>query len=105
QISVVVLPAPPPPNKAPVARAGNDITITLPDNSVTLNGSASSDEDGSIAAYSWTKASGPAASIAQPAGASTAVNNLSEGSYVFTLTVTDDKGATAQDQITVVVLP
>ena len=36
------------PNVPPVAKAGADQTITLPTNSVTLNGSASTDADGSI---------------------------------------------------------
>ncbi|MGZ5255221.1 MAG: PKD domain-containing protein, partial [Flavitalea sp.] len=34
------------PNKAPTANAGNDQTITLPTNSVSLNGGASTDADG-----------------------------------------------------------
>ncbi|MGN6419691.1 MAG: PKD domain-containing protein [Pseudobacter sp.] len=91
-------------NQSPVAKAGNDITITAPANSVTLNGSTSSDPDGSIASYNWTKVSGPAeGTIAAPNSANTAVNSLAVGTYVFRLKVTDDKGATAQDDVTVTV--
>ena len=49
-------------NQAPIANAGSNISITLPTNSVTLNGSGA-DPDGTIVGYSWTKLSGPAASI------------------------------------------
>jgi len=88
-------------NKPPVAKAGNDVTITLPVNTVQLDGSASTDADGTIKSYSWAKLSGPAATIATATAARTAVSALVAGTYVFELTVTDDKGATAKDQITV----
>jgi predicted esterase len=91
------------PNLSPVAKAGADVTITLPTNSVTLNGAGSTDSDGSIASYLWTKVSGPAATIVNAAGAATAISGLVEGTYVFKLKVTDNKGATAEDQVTVVV--
>ena len=87
------------------AKAGNDIFITLPTNSVTLNNSGSYDADGNIKAWNWSKVSGPAASIASANNASTAVNNLVAGTYVFRLTVTDNDNATATDDITVVVSP
>ncbi|WP_414521426.1 PKD domain-containing protein, partial [Umezakia ovalisporum] len=58
-MTVTVNAAAPPPNQAPVANAGPDQTITLPTNSITLNGSGT-DVDGSIAAYQWTKVAGPA---------------------------------------------
>ena len=45
-------------NIPPTADAGNDQTITLPTNSVNLNGTGA-DEDGTIASYQWTKISGP----------------------------------------------
>ncbi|GAA3944684.1 T9SS type A sorting domain-containing protein [Chitinophaga oryziterrae] len=92
-------------NVAPVANAGSDLTITLPVATATLNGSGSSDPDGTIASYAWTQVSGPAtatittAIIAQP----TISKLVTAGSYVFKLTVTDNKGATATDQVTVTV--
>jgi hypothetical protein len=89
-------------NQSPTANAGTDKTITLPTNSVTLTGSGS-DPDGSIASYSWTKISGPSATIASPSSASTNVTGLVQGSYVFRLTVTDNQGATASDDVNVVV--
>ena len=93
----------PEPNKVPVADAGNDITITLPAASTTLDGSKSYDADGNIQSYTWKKVSGPSYAIANPNSAKTLISNLSAGTYVFELTVADDKGATAKDQVTVTV--
>lgn len=90
-------------NQSPVASAGSDVEITLPD-SVNLNGSASSDPDGTINSYLWTKLSGPSYTITNPNIASPTINDLSEGYYIFRLTVTDNNGATATDDITVVVV-
>lgn len=92
------------PNKPPVANAGADITISQPANATQLNGSGSSDADGSIASYAWTKISGPAATISQPASAVTTITGLTEGVYIFELVVTDNQGATAADRVTVTVL-
>jgi lysophospholipase L1-like esterase len=96
--------APPPPaNQPPVANAGADISITLPSNSITLNGSGT-DADGNIASYQWNKISGPTPySISTPGAASTTVNNLEQGIYQFELTVTDNGGLTAKDIISVTV--
>ena len=57
--------------------------------SVTLDGSASSDLDGRIVSWSWKSADG------STVGSSAAVTvKLKEGTYNFTLTVTDNDGAT-----------
>jgi hypothetical protein len=105
-VNVIVnnAPAPAPPaNVAPVANAGADRNITLPTNTVTLNGSGT-DSDGTIASYSWTKISGPAGgNIQTPAAASTSVTGLNAGTYVYRLTVTDNAGATDSDDVQVVV--
>lgn len=89
-------------NQKPVASiAGNPITITLPLDSVLLNGSGSTDDDG-IQSYAWSKMSGPGTpTIATPSTASTKVTSLVAGVYVFRLIVSDWGGAKDTAQITV----
>ena len=66
-------------NRPPVANAGADQVITLPTNSVNLNGSAT-DPDNNITSYQWTKISGPSSfTIANPNAVQTQVTNLVEG--------------------------
>jgi gliding motility-associated-like protein len=89
-------------NQVPTANAGADKTITLPTNSVTLFGSAS-DPDGTITSYLWTQISGPAATLDNANMATLSVSSMVSGTYVFQLTVSDDKGATGSDQVTVTV--
>ncbi len=101
QVKITVSPAA---NQAPTANAGSSQAITLPTSTVTLDGSASDDVDGTIAAYAWSQVSGPAtASIVNKTSATTDVNSLAQGTYVFQLTVTDNSGATSTDQVTVTV--
>ena len=91
-------------NKAPVANAGSNQSVTLPANSVTLNGSGSSDPDGSISSYTWSKVSGPAqGTISNSTAASTAATNLAQGTYTFKLTVKDNSNATASDSVIITV--
>jgi ribosomal protein L14 len=93
-----------PSNQAPIAVAGNNITLNLPANSTSLNGSASSDPDGTIMTYAWSWVSGPATyTIVSPASKITALNNLVAGTYIFKLTVTDNMGGTDEDNIIVIV--
>jgi gliding motility-associated-like protein len=91
-------------NVAPIADAGADVSIKLPINTVTLTGSGS-DADGTIAGYLWEKLSGPAATLANATTASLLVSAMTEGSYSFQLTVTDNDGLKATDEVKVVVLP
>ncbi|RYG51069.1 MAG: T9SS type A sorting domain-containing protein, partial [Chitinophagaceae bacterium] len=89
-------------NVSPVVSAGSDIVVTLPANSTTLRGTAS-DPDGSVSRYQWTKTSGPGVTISNPAAVQSGINGLVEGVYIFTLTVTDDRGTTASDDVQVTV--
>ncbi len=96
---VVIIPE----NQVPVAEAGANDTITLPKDVLTLNGSGK-DADGEIVAYLWSQKSGPAASVIEdPGAASTQVTDLIAGNYVFQLMVTDDKGATGVDTVSITV--
>ena len=92
-------------NKVPNANAGPAQSITLPTSTVTVTGTGS-DDDGTVEAYLWSQVSGPAAStIVNPGSASTAINGLQQGTYVFQLMVTDDMGATGVDTTSIVVNP
>ena len=94
----------PPSNQRPNAIAGSDKSITLPTSEVTLSGSNSSDSDGSIASYRWSKVSGPSSStIVSSNSSNTAVRDLVEGTYTFRLTVNDNDGASATDDVRVIV--
>jgi hypothetical protein len=88
----------------PVVNAGIDQTITLPANTLTLNGTAT-DADGTIASYLWTKVAGPAATLSGASTASLSLSSLVEGVYQFQLKATDNSGNSATDQVTVKVLP
>ena len=94
------------PNLPPIAAAGNDITLTLPVSSAQLDGSGSSDPDGSITSYRWSEVSGPTTfSINDPTAVKPTISLLTKGVYTVALTVTDNLGATASDTIVITVLP
>lgn len=93
-----------PVNQPPVAMAGPDKNITLPQNSTTLDGSASSDPENNIVAFEWTKIDGPASfSFSNPLASQTTVNQLEAGVYIFKLQVTDNEGLRDTDTIEVTV--
>src|SRR5690606_4499862 len=58
---------------------------------------------GSIASYNWIKVSGPSADLFNQDDEELEVANMTEGAYVFRLTVTDDEGASASDEVKVTV--
>ena len=92
-------------NRPPNAVAGPDQVITLPTDSISLDGSSSNDQDGTITQWLWQKISGPpffnivAASTANPK-----VKDLAPGTYQFELKVTDDKGLSAKDTLQIMVI-
>jgi hypothetical protein len=88
-------------NDLPFANAGEDRLIATP-GSFSLHGSGT-DGDGRITAYRWTKISGPLASLSSPDTKAATVSVVKPGSYVFKLTVTDDKGDTDSDYVRVTV--
>jgi hypothetical protein len=94
-------------NQAPVADAGANRSV-YEKTAVTLDGTASSDADGSIAAYQWAQTGGTAVALSNAATARTSftapIVDLSGETLTFTLTVTDDDGGTSTDTVTVSVL-
>lgn len=94
-------------NQSPTANAGADQSADEA-STVTLNGSGSSDSDGSIASYDWQQVSGPTASINNNSSATASLTapGVSEPTQVvIRLTVTDDRDATASDDVTITVNP
>lgn len=89
-------------NQAPTANAGADVAITLPTSSVKLTGSGT-DNDGTIASYAWTKVSGGTASLLNANTNTLTASSLVAGTYIFRLTVKDNSGASAYDDVKVVV--
>ncbi len=92
-------PPPPPDNTPPVADAGADQTVIDTDQSpsewVTLDGSGSSDPDGDALTHVWSEGGTELAT-----GATTSVH-LNDGIHVITLVVTDTKGASDSDTVTI----
>ena len=89
-------------NRPPLANAGPDQLIDLPVDSVMLDGSGSSDPDGSISEWLWVKISGPASfTFTNIAAARTRVFNLTVGDYEFVLRVMDNGGLTSSDTLIV----
>jgi len=97
----------PPPNAAPSANAGTDFSVEER-LSANLDGSASQDSDGTIAAYAWRQTSGTSVTIqnADQVSATFATPEVAPNgdNLVFQLTVTDDDGAVDTDTITVSVI-
>jgi serine protease len=97
----------PPPNTPPIAEAGDTQTVE-PGTEVSLDGSASSDADGNITSYAWTQTDGPEVDISNAdavQGSFIAPSVASLTDLVFTLTVTDNDGASTSDSVTISVGP
>ncbi|NQT96323.1 MAG: lamin tail domain-containing protein [Candidatus Marinimicrobia bacterium] len=91
-------------NVPPTADAGVDRSVT-PSASVTLDGSGSSDLDGSIISYVWTQLTGTSVSITnsdQMTATFTAPDT--EGDLSFELLVSDDGGASDRDTVNITVV-
>ncbi|XP_064521999.1 dyslexia-associated protein KIAA0319 homolog isoform X2 [Pseudopipra pipra] len=95
-------------NSPPRAHAGGKHVLVLPNNSVTLDGSRSADDQG-IVSYLWIRdGQSPAAGDVIHGSDHEAVlqlTNLVEGTYTFHLKVTDAKGDSDVDSATVEVRP
>ncbi|XP_069763734.1 dyslexia-associated protein KIAA0319-like [Narcine bancroftii] len=95
-------------NNSPVADAGGNHVLILPNNSISLDGSKSTD-DQAIVSYLWTRdGQSPAAGEVMHGSDHDKVlqlANLVEGKYIFHLTVTDAKGESDTDHTILEVRP
>jgi hypothetical protein len=91
-------------NNAPLAYAGRDTVIYIPAAAATVSALGSIDADGSIVAYQWQQVSGPiAGAIQDPSSINTNITGLVAGEYIFRLMVTDNQGASSEDDVRVLV--
>lgn len=90
-------------NSAPVANAGLDQSVYV-GNTVTLDGSGSSDVDGNLLTYSWaftSKPSGSTATLNNAAAVNPTFTVDKAGTYVVSLIVNDGTVNSAPDTITI----
>ncbi|TXD51194.1 MULTISPECIES: glycosyl hydrolase [unclassified Polaribacter] len=74
----------------PVANAGENVTVILPNTTAPLNGSLSNDEEGEPITYTWEQVYGPTIIIFDDTtAASPNISNLEDGVYKCKLTVSD----------------
>lgn len=91
----------------PTANAGQPQIVELPENSVTLDGSQSSD-DHEITAWEWTKDASDSAKAVDMQDTRTPflhLSNLEEGIYTFVLKVTDASNQSNTASVRVFVKP
>jgi hypothetical protein len=97
-----------PVNVRPVARAGNDVTVSTSPGSVTLSAALSTDADGVFRRFVWSKISGPSfGTINTPIssdGRTVISNLLIPGTYVFEVRAIDDRADWTTDQVTITVV-
>lgn len=88
-------------NQLPIIDAGVDRNMVSTTTTINLSASGS-DPDGGAVSFSWARVSGPSnVSFVTPTSATTTVNGLVPGVYVFRCTVTDNEGTSSFDDITV----
>ncbi|NDW10778.1 glycosyl hydrolase [Dysgonomonas sp. 520] len=93
-------------NFAPIANPGNSLTIPFSQKEVTLDGSKSYDPDGTIVKYEWEQidSNNKLAISQENANPNATVTGFEEGKlYIFRLTVTDNGGASASENVRVYV--
>ncbi len=87
----------------PIANAGDNISITSPATTTTLDGSASNDPEGQTISYNWEQIYGPSIiSFNSKTIASPNISNLENGVYKCKLTVNDGTYS-ATDEVLIIV--
>ena len=97
----------PPSNTAPVANAGTDQTVDMGD-TVMLNGSGSSDDDGDALTFAWNIFSAPVGSTAMLSNPTNVMPTFVAdvaGDYVIELIVNDGTENSVPDEVVVITAP
>ena len=89
-------------NQVPIANAGSNIVATV-GQTITLNGSASYDPDGTSVSYIWSQTSGTQVSLSSSNTARPSFVADQAGVYVFSLKVYDGKDTSSSSAVTVTV--
>jgi hypothetical protein len=91
-------------NDPPIARAGDDVTLYVPETTVNLDARLSYDPNDYIYSYEWKKIEGPELYYRLVNGRQLRLHSLVEGIYAFELQVKDSWGITAKDTVQVTVI-
>ena len=87
----------------PVADAGDNVVVIMPETTATLDGSSSNDPEGEAITYNWEQIYGPSViTFNDDSLESPTITNLEEGVYKLKLTVSDAT-YTAADEVLVLV--
>jgi hypothetical protein len=89
-------------NQVPIANAGSSIVATV-DQTITLDGSASYDPDGTPVSYIWSQTSGTQVSLSNSNTANPSFEAGQAGVYVFELKVYDGTDTSSSSVVTVTV--
>lgn len=89
----------------PVARAGADVNVPATGATLQLDGSASTDADGTISAWLWSQISGPALTLSSATLVNPTVSvpaSTIAQTYTFELKVTDNSNRVGKDTIKII---
>ncbi|TWT45933.1 PKD domain protein [Phycisphaerae bacterium RAS1] len=93
---------PPTVNLVPTANAGPDKNAFIGD-TVTLNGNASTDQDGDPLSFTWSQTQGPQVEITNDNQPQASFVAERAGDYEFVVTVEDGRGGSDQDTVKVAI--
>lgn len=86
-------------NVGPTANAGSDQADVTPGSTVTLDGTGSTDSDGTIVSYLWEETTASGVTINNATSATATFTAPSQQTLTFRLTVTDNNTATDTDTV------